>query len=158
MFTATNRVHSILHCICRFLLGGLFFWSGLQKLGSLEAFYALAANYNVLPAQVNQFYAAALPWLEVMTGAYLLLGLFWRFTTSLACLLLLSFIIAIGIVLFRGDAIACGCFLGGGGGEQVVSWGLLGRDVLLLISAVYLFLVPPPLLALDRVLDDGKTA
>ena len=55
-------------------------------------------------------FALVMPWLEILTGAALVLGFFVRTASKCAGLLLLAFILAIGVNLARDNAVQCGCF------------------------------------------------
>lgn len=123
--------------LIRLGLGGIFLSSGLQKLAHLDLFYQTAQGYHFLTPNLTQLYAGWLPWLEILAGSLLLLGLFRRFSAILTSLLLLSFLVAIGWVLFRGDTVDCGCFLGGSQASPV-TWELWIRDLFLLFAAAFL--------------------
>jgi uncharacterized membrane protein YphA (DoxX/SURF4 family) len=51
-----------------------------------------------------------MPWLELLCGVALILGIWPRAARNLIALMLIVFIVAISINLFRGNAIDCGCF------------------------------------------------
>ena len=55
-------------------------------------------------------FALVLPWLELLAGVALLLGLWTRSSAALVGLLLVVFIAAISFNLYRKNAIDCGCF------------------------------------------------
>ncbi|MEB3286371.1 MAG: MauE/DoxX family redox-associated membrane protein [Vampirovibrionales bacterium] len=147
-----QQLHPYLHMFCRLVIAWVFLQSGWAKLQHLEAFYQDALNYKILPDMLTYFYAVCLPWLELLAGGYILLGLFLRFAASLAGLLTLSFVIAISIALGRGDAINCGCYIGGE--SSPVSAELLLRDIGLLLLCAYLTWKPLGLATLDKVLQD----
>jgi putative oxidoreductase len=142
--------------LIRVCLGSIFLWSGVEKLGHLEEFYRAAHNYQVLPPVLTQFYATALPWMEVLCGTYLVLGLFGRFASAMTAGMLVSFLIAIAMVLVRGDATDCGCFFGGM--KSQVSWDLFWRDVGLLAAAAYLYYKSPTPWSLDTLLHTDNPA
>lgn len=144
-------LHPFLHPVLRLLLGGIFVWSGYEKLNHLEEFYRAAQAYKVLPVEITHFYSVLVPWLELLTGSYLLLGLFTRFSALITTGLYLSFLIAIGTVLANGNAVDCGCFVGGK--VEPVDWDLFIRDVGLFLGATYLLLTPPSRFSLDNILD-----
>ena len=51
-----------------------------------------------------------MPWLEMLVGVALILGVWKREAAIVAGILLLVFIVAIGVNLARGHAVDCGCF------------------------------------------------
>lgn len=87
----------------------LFFtWSGfvevLRTLFSFETigdklvgFAEFSAKNAPLPEFLGQTYGFALPWVEIISGLLLLIGLYTRIAAVLIGLLLLSFLIAMGI-------------------------------------------------------------
>lgn len=151
-----QALHPYLQPVLRLVLGVVFLQSGYEKLHHLEEFYQAAQNYQVLPPGVTHFYSVMVPWLEMLAGLYLLLGLFTRFAALLTAGLLVSFIIAIAMVLIRGDAVDCGCFVGGE--ESPVDVWLLVRDVAMLLGAVYLAWTKPIPQCLDGFLNPPEAA
>ncbi|MGE3539190.1 MAG: MauE/DoxX family redox-associated membrane protein [Candidatus Tectimicrobiota bacterium] len=98
--------------LLRLLVGGVFLLSGFSKLLLPHAeVVALVEQYQVLPAWLVSLTALVLPWLEVASGAALVVGFY---TTPVACLLglqLVNFIVLMVIVLASGIVIEdCGCF------------------------------------------------
>ena len=142
-----NQINRYLQPALRLLLAWIFIQSGWDKLQHLEAFYTAAQNYKILTPTLTYFYSVVLPWFEIMAGLYLLVGLFIRFSAALCGLLTLSFLIALGIVLTRGDAIDCGCFVGGK--SEPITWGLFIRDCFLLLGSAYLWQFPQNPYSLD---------
>ncbi len=134
--------------VLRVGLGVIFFWSGLEKVWHLSAFYQDAQNYHVLSPLLTQIYSASLPWFEILAGGLLLLGLFSRFATLLMSLLLASFIIAVSLVLMKGGHADCGCFLGGAESSPITA-GLLFRDIALMMGVAYLCWANPKSYSLD---------
>jgi len=64
----------------------------------------------MLPQWVAMVLARALPWLEVMTGGLLVVGLWSQAVATLGAGLLLVFSSAVLVSLWRGKDQACGCF------------------------------------------------
>lgn len=145
-------VLALLGLLLRLWLGWVFVESGWAKTQNLAAFYNAAHAYKLLPPMLTQLYATMLPWVEILAGGLLLLGFLTRWMSGTIGLMLVSFIVAIGWALYMGDEIDCGCFVGGV--VEPVTWGLMGRDVLMLIASVYLVYRPTTFLSLDGWLDD----
>ena len=139
-----------LQCLLRLILGVVFLQSGIAKLGQITVFIQSVDSYALLPHPVAVFYGHLLPWLEVLAGSYLLLGLFLSSTAVLTGLLLVSFLIAIGSALVTGKTIDCGCMIGGA--QEPVSWLLFFRDFLMLLGCVYLFKTPNRRFSVDASL------
>ncbi len=137
-----------LQWVVRMGLGVMFVWSGIEKLIHFEAFEQAALNYNLLPPIVTKVYAVMLPWVEILAGGYLIVGFLTRFAAGLVVAMMLSFLVAIGVVLVRGDAIDCGCMIGGQ--SEPVTWWKFAEDVGLLGLAAMLIRWPLGALSMDR--------
>ncbi len=91
-------------------LGLLFIAAALPKLLDPPGFAHMIYNYRILPGGLVNLLALVLPWLELLCGAALVLGIWSRTAAGLVSLLLLVFIAALTFNLLRGNAIDCGCF------------------------------------------------
>jgi uncharacterized membrane protein YphA (DoxX/SURF4 family) len=114
------------------LLGGLFFYAGLQKVLHIHEFAEAVLAYRLLPESLVGLAVAGLPWLEIAAGLCLVAGIKRR-----SCLLLLSglvaiFLVVIFITMARGFSIDCGCGLFF---QRQVGWGAVLEDAILLIWA-----------------------
>ncbi len=91
-------------------LGLFFVVAALPKIVDPPSFAHMIYNYKIVPAAVLNFIALVMPWIELLAGLALVLGI-WRGTArTIVGALLVTFIIAISINLARGNAIDCGCF------------------------------------------------
>lgn len=117
----------------RIILGGLFIYAGITKITHLHAFAKIINNYQLLPDTLVYIAAAVLPWIEILSGLFLVSGLFKRTAALLLSTLLLVFIIAISINLVRGLNFDCGCFSSVSTENGSDPVGLLIRDLFLLI-------------------------
>jgi uncharacterized membrane protein YphA (DoxX/SURF4 family) len=124
----------ILHWACRVILAGIFLYSGYIKLQSPLQFAAAISGYKLVPDALVFPLANYLPWLEVALGVLLLSGWKIRWVAIGASFLLLGFISILTITYARGIDADCGCF---GFGDKI-SPLTIGRDVLILIPAVFL--------------------
>ena len=118
------------------VLGGLFFYAGLQKVLYFHEFAEAVVAYQLLPESLVGLAAAGLPWLEVLAGVCLMAGFKQR-----SCLLLLAglvavFLVVIVITMARGLDIDCGCGLFF---QRQVGWAAVLEDAVLLIWAAGLY-------------------
>lgn len=92
----------------RWLLAGLFLYSGIRKLMDPEGFAVVIAGFGILPDPLVQPAAIALPLFEVVTG----LGVFFSIRGSCVAMagLLLLFIAVLLYGIHLGLDIDCGCF------------------------------------------------
>jgi len=138
--------HAVL--VLRLVLGAIFIVAGASKIGHGAEFAAQIAGFRILPQPVIAPMALALPFLEVLLGGYLVLGLFTRAAGWIAVLLLALFDGAIASAVVRGMTVSCGCF--GPNDKTVTTWAEVARDAIFVLLAVVVALRAPGTLALDR--------
>ena len=91
-------------------LGAIFLVAALPKIGDPPSFAHMIYNYRLVPGSVVNALALLMPWVEILAGLALILGV-WRREAAIICgLLILVFLVAIGVNLARGHAVDCGCF------------------------------------------------
>jgi len=96
--------------ILRFLIGGLFLWAGLSKLGSpLQTLATIYSYQIVLPDLPASLIAAALPWMEILLGTALLSGIWLPVATGWTAVVLLFFTVMTAQAWWRELPIDCGC-------------------------------------------------
>jgi uncharacterized membrane protein YphA (DoxX/SURF4 family) len=91
-------------------LGVFFVAAALPKLVDPPSFAHMIYNYRLVPGAFVNLMALVMPWLELLAGLALILGIWTRTSAGLAGALLLVFVAAISLNLARGNAIECGCF------------------------------------------------
>ena len=91
-------------------LGLTFLVAAVPKVLDPPSFAHMIYNYRLVPGPAVNAFALVMPWIEILTGAALVLGFFVRTASKFAGLLLLAFILAIGANLARDNAVQCGCF------------------------------------------------
>ena len=106
----------------------------------LSAFAEAVYNYQVLPDFLINLTAIILPWLELIIGIFLIIGLFNEGSVCIMTALLVIFFGAMVFNLARGLDIHCGCFSTSPDGTNNASmtWYVI-RDGLFLLPAFYLF-------------------
>ena len=62
----------------RVLLGAIFIYASIHKIQEPYEFARIVHGYRLLPPELVNLVAITLPWIEVVTGAFLILGLFTR--------------------------------------------------------------------------------
>ena len=94
----------------RLFLGFVFIYASVTKISDPEGFAQAIYNYKLLPLFLINILAVILPWIELCAGILLIFGITVKENSAIINGLLLIFIIAIIISLFRGLDINCGCF------------------------------------------------
>jgi uncharacterized membrane protein YphA (DoxX/SURF4 family) len=139
----------------RLVLGGLFLYAGLSKIGQPYQFAAAIQAYQLLPQFLVGLSAVLIPWIETVSAISLILN---RKPRSALLLFLLLLIIFMGIIIFtmlRGLDIDCGCGLLA---NRRVGWLVLAEDLalLLVITWLYYTLLPLPASVPESREDNGK--
>jgi len=98
----------------RVATGGFFVAAGVAKLARpAEAFAGQIRAHGILPAGWEWPLAHALPWLELIAGGFLLLGMFAGWAAALVALQLVAFALFLAASLAWGRAPEdCGCLPG----------------------------------------------
>jgi len=148
---------------CRLVLGGLFVAAALFKIPDAATFAREIANYRLpLPVPFINAVAVTLPWIELLAGLLLILGLWhsaerppraaslagrcgWFFFHHFqrGALLILSgllvfFIGLLAVTMVRGIDANCGCF--GPLTAQKVGWPKILENFFFLLFSVPLYL------------------
>jgi putative oxidoreductase len=124
--------------IFRLVLGITFVYASLDKIAHPDQFAKIVYNYKILPGFLINIFAVTLPWIELLTGFFLILGIFTESASLLISFLLVIFLIAISVNVFRGVNLNCGCFsTDPAGKEEGIS--LLFRDFLFLFMGLMVF-------------------
>lgn len=123
----------------RLYLGGLFVWASVYKIREPYEFALNIATYQILPLELVNVFAIALPWLELATGVMLILGLWTKENALLLVGMMAMFTAALGIALSRGYQMNCGCFSSEKAAEEI-GRGTLVRDIAWMALAIYTLL------------------
>lgn len=122
----------------RIVLGAVFMYASFDKMANPSLFADIIDNYHVLPYQLVNAMAIFLPWLEFITGLFLITGKWVKGSLLIYTTLLVIFIIALGQALLRGLDISCGCFSVRPSSTSDV-WLRIIEDMLLLFVSVNLY-------------------
>ena len=115
----------------------MLIFAGATKVGHIDELIEAINEYNMLPQQLATAYGHVLPYLEIVIGVLLVLGLFLRVSAAASGLVVLSFSIAKIQAIARGlDIDSCGCL---GPTLHVLVGQSLAIDFLLLAAAVQIF-------------------
>jgi uncharacterized membrane protein YphA (DoxX/SURF4 family) len=123
-----------LHWLCRFILAGIFIYSGYVKVKEPLQFAVAITGYKLVPESLIFPLATYLPWIEIALGLGVLIGWKIRYFSMAAAGLLLFFIVVLAITISRGIEANCGCF----GLDERVSPKTIARDSLIFLPALYL--------------------
>jgi putative oxidoreductase len=128
---------NILWRIVALIIGGIFIYAGVMKIFDPVGFANDIDNYKILPWPLTVRLAFYLPWLEILCGLAVILGLLYRGGLLILTMLISIFIIASVIAKARGLDITCGCF--GHASKYLSFFGHLALDFVLLAVLVALW-------------------
>lgn len=134
--------------VIRILLGGLLVVSGALKVGHPTDLAASIAGFRLLPPAVVGPLALALPYVELLLGAYLIAGLFTRVVATIVAVQFLLYAGAIASTVLRHIPPACGCF--GPNDTSVADWPHVAFDLALAGASIFVAYNAPGALAFDR--------
>jgi uncharacterized membrane protein YphA (DoxX/SURF4 family) len=149
-----DRALDVVGLLARLFLGAVLIYAGAVKIPRPLTSERAVQAYEIFPMDLAGYIGLALPFLEVVLGVLLVLGLFTRVTAAIATLLMVAFIIGIAQAWARGLTIDCGCFGGGGqiGAEETRYPQEIARDAGFALAGAWLWWRPRSLASLDRVL------
>ncbi|NTW48769.1 MAG: DoxX family membrane protein [Chlorobiales bacterium] len=129
-----------LSLVGRVILGLFFIVASIEKLADPNAFAHAFEHYRIVGAPFSTLVSTVLPWIELLSGLGIMLGVFARGSLFLISGMLTIFIAATLSALLRGLDISCGCF-SLSPDAQVMGWekiwlnfGLLSLSVLLIYN------------------------
>ncbi len=98
--------------LLRIVIGSIFIVSGLGKLLSpYQNFLYVIQAYQLLPSWGEAFTAQIFPWIELIVGLFVLLGLWTSWSLRGAAVLFGILVVVVGQALIRGLPLeSCGCF------------------------------------------------
>lgn len=123
--------------LLRLIVGGVFIWAAVSKIADPLTFAQDVRNYRLVGQTLSFLTAIVLPWVELLAGVCLIIGIFPRSSALLVSGLLTFFIILVAVTMVRGIDVECGCF--GTFSRKADLWLIVEDSVWLVMSLVLLF-------------------
>ncbi len=108
------------------VLGLLFIAASLAKLVDVSSLAKETHNYHLIPLWSEHLLAMTLPWIELLAGLAMVLGVRARAGAWVAGLMLVVFTAAVVSAMARGLNFHCGCF--GTADATRIGWGKLAEN------------------------------
>ena len=143
---ATRRIQLAIKVwtnVCRFVLGGVFIFSGFVKVIEPYGFFYKLQDYATafgmgtwMPASLLFMAGVALSVIEFYVGVCLFLGIHKRVSSTMA-LVLMAFMTPLTLYLAIANPVSdCGCF---GDAWVLTNWETFWKNVVLLVAALSVF-------------------
>jgi uncharacterized membrane protein YphA (DoxX/SURF4 family) len=145
------RGHAYVALVARLYLGVVFIWACLHKIADPGGFALDVAVYQLLPLPLVNLFALVLPWVELLAGAMLIVGLRTRAAAMLIAAMMAAFMVALGWALHQGLEMSCGCFASSGSDAPISGWTML-RDAAWLVLALYVLVFDRVALGVDAII------
>lgn len=127
----------------RLIIGLMFIYTAYNKLINPEEFAKAIKNYDMLPYWIINIMAITLPYIELISGVLLILGIYKKGSSAVIGISLIIFITALITAYARGLNIDCGCGFSSLIEENVSRNELLIRifeDIFMLIGIVIVYI------------------
>ena len=131
-----NKINPYLILLIRCLLGLVFVYASYDKILDPGKFARDIANYHIVPFGLENSIAIILPWMELLIGAGIILGIFLDGSVVLSGSFLILFIVMIFQAMMRGFNIECGCGLKEG---EMVGWSKILENIVFLGASYIVF-------------------
>jgi hypothetical protein len=133
--------------VSRFIVGGLFIFSGLIKLNDpVGTKIKMEEYFEVFSQHFASFFELFIPYaleigfvlivLEVVLGVAVLIYYRMEMTTTLILLLMVFFTFLTGYSAITNAVTDCGCF---GDAIKLTPWGSFWKDIILMVFVLHLF-------------------
>jgi rhodanese-related sulfurtransferase len=131
------RRNPYLSVACRVLLGVIFIDFALSKIMRPSVFALNVVDYGMMPTWGVNLWSLVLPWMELIAGLFIVLGIRTRAAATIIGGMNIIFIVGLVNAIFLGLPINCGCV--GEVGEPVNWWKVL-KNTGMLFMAMQIFL------------------
>jgi uncharacterized membrane protein YphA (DoxX/SURF4 family) len=137
----------------RLYVGVVFLMACYHKILQPGVFAVDVATYQFLPLSSVNLFALTVPWIELVVGAMLVLGLRVQASGLIVAGLMVSFMIALAWALHLDLDMACGCFASQAATEDdPISWHTLVRDSVWLVLGLYVMIFDRHPIGLERLI------
>jgi len=138
LYSKINKVltHPLPALIFRLYIAWIFVDAGMYKINYSAEFAESIASYRMVPYWGVNLMAVTLPWIELICGICMALGIRVKSMSVMIAFLMLIFTIGVAVNLLRNSPISCGCFSTVGDAISVMT---LLRDLAWLAMSVHVY-------------------
>ncbi len=132
-FTKLVMTSEYLALVLRLYIGWVFIYASLSKILDPAVFAENVAAYRIMPYWGLNVVTVILPWLELVCGFFLILGLRIKAAASIITGLLFMFTAFVIVNIFWESPINCGCF---DTASEPIGWKKAAKNTTWLIMTV----------------------
>ena len=132
--------NSWIELVARWILGLTFIYASFHKILAPGEFARIVYGYDLFPHVFINLIAIIIPFMELVAGLALIIGIYPRSAAIIISGLLLAFIAASVINLIRGHEFDCGCFSAAQSGYTSSPKVTLLRDVIYFVLGMQIVL------------------
>jgi hypothetical protein len=132
--------NSWIELTARWILGLTFIYASYYKILAPADFAKIVYGYDLFPHAAINLIAIILPFIELVAGLALILGIYPRSAVLIINGMLIAFIVVLSINLIRGHEFDCGCFSVKKAGYLSSAKPTLVRDIIYLMLGIQVFL------------------
>ena len=125
--------------VARLLLGSIFIYASYHKILAPDEFAKIVYGYDLFPSETINLIAIIIPFIELISGIALIIGIYTRPAAIIIIGMLTAFVIAISINIIRRHEFDCGCFSSDASQPANSAWQTLGRDIIFMMLGIYIF-------------------
>jgi uncharacterized membrane protein YphA (DoxX/SURF4 family) len=122
--------------ILRISVGGFFVYASMSKIPYPAQFAEAVANYRIVPYWALNLGAVVLPWIELVSGLFLIIGFMSRASAIIIGLMLIMFDIMVLINMYWGAPISCGCYDTVG---EPIGWRKIIENAIMLVFIIQVY-------------------
>lgn len=155
---SSSKSAPILTLLFRIWIGFIFAYAGYGKLMEPVAnFRGSLTEYQVIPYAWLTFISLTVPWIEFISGVFMILGLALPLTAFIQAGMCFCFLTVIGSsqMLLESAGKECGCF-GLTSPVRMTVWQVFIMDIINFAVAIKLMAEKKTILSLDGFLSKGK--
>ena len=154
LWTHRAKALNVIAVPCRIWVGVIYILAAWHKILYPAKFALSIATYQILPLEYINLMAIILPWLELVAGITLILGLWTRASALVVAGMTVMFIVALYLAIKNQvQMTSCGCFSADAeAAMKTIGWDYVYRDVRYLAALVFVALLDNGWLGLDGLI------
>lgn len=125
--------------LSRLVIGIMLIYASFYKIIEPASFAKAIWYYHLVPGNLINLMALILPWLELICGLGLILGIFYQGAKVWTALMMVMFMIALASTIVRGIDIDCGCFKASQGATGS-AWNSLIFDMVAMLFVIQMMI------------------